>query len=136
MPSLEGSVLFAGVADGTIRKFVVSSILQSNRATGSVPHAMSTGLVLNNSETNTRIGTTTVENDIKSQSSSSVLAGLQWKASARMTVENRGQRTATKIWALKALDNGTLISGDSMGNVQFWDTTAGTLLQSFEHNHA
>jgi len=142
--SLEGSVLFAGVADGTIRKFVVSSVLQSSRTTGSVPHAMSTGMILTasivDSEAITATATTMAENGAKSSSSSSspssALTGLQWKASARLTVENQGRRTATKIWALKALDDGTLISGDSMGNIQFWDTTAGTLLQSFEHNRS
>ncbi len=139
--SLEGSVLYAGVADGTIRKFVVSSVLQSNKVTGSVPHAMSTGMVLTtsntDSETNTAIvsPTTSESNDMSSSpSSSSTLTGLQWKASTRLTVENQGRRSATKIWALKALNDGTLVSGDSMGNIQFWDSTAGTLLQSFEHN--
>ena len=29
------------------------------------------------------------------------------------------------------LPDGTLVSGDSLGNVQFWDAQHGTLLQSF-----
>mmetsp|Transcript_5793 Transcript_5793/g.8700 ORF Transcript_5793/g.8700 Transcript_5793/m.8700 type:complete len:871 (-) Transcript_5793:1295-3907(-) len=73
--SLEGSVLFAGVADGTIRKFVVSSVLQSSRTTGSVPHAMSTGMILTasivDSEAITATATTMAENGAKSSSSSS-----------------------------------------------------------------
>ncbi|KAL7245410.1 hypothetical protein ACSBR2_000691 [Camellia fascicularis] len=34
------------------------------------------------------------------------------------------------IWSLLALRCGTLVSGDSMGSVQFWDGQLGTLLQS------
>ncbi len=122
---LQGSVIYAGAADGTIRKFTSTSIMQHVRATGSVPHAMSTGLVLTSSSHDP--SNATIE-------SPSLLHGLQWKATARLTVENRGERVATKIWTLKALDDGTLISGDSIGNVQFWDGHSGTLLQSFEHN--
>lgn len=122
---LQGSVIYAGAADGTIRKFTLTSIMQHVRATGSVPHAISTGLVLTSSSHDPSTATT---------ESSSLLHGLQWKATARLTVENRGERVATKIWTLKALDDGTLISGDSIGNVQFWDGHSGTLLQSFEHN--
>ena len=123
---LEGSVLYAGVADGTIRKFTLTSMMQSIRERGSAPHAISTGMLLTSSgdDGNTRLTST----------DGGSLAGLQWKSNARLTVENRGERVATKIWSLQALDNGTLISGDSMGNVQFWDGNAGTLLQTFEHN--
>ncbi len=114
--SMNGSIIYAGVADGTIRKFECSSSCSSSRSdpigAKNSPHAMSTGYVFDQSTS----------------------TSLQWKASLRMTVENRGRRTATKIWALKALDDGTVISGDSMGNIQFWDGKYGTLLQSMEHN--
>jgi WD40 repeat protein len=39
-----------------------------------------------------------------------------------------------RIWCLKALDDGTVVSGDSCGNIQFWDMLSGVLLQTFEHN--
>jgi U3 small nucleolar RNA-associated protein 4 len=117
---MAGSVIYAGAADGTIRKFECISTLQMARMTGNAPHAISTGAVLNNDD---------VEMATDDQ-----LSSLRWKAGLRMTVENRGRRSATKIWALKALRDGTVVSGDSMGNVQFWDGNAGTLLQSFEHN--
>ena len=116
---LAGSILYAGVADGTIRKFIITSTASNARAYGSVPHAVSTGMILDTSDETT---------------DSSVFSGLQWKASARLTVENRGSRVATKIWSLLVLDDGTLVSGDSMGHVQFWDGHAGTFLQTFEHN--
>ena len=111
--ALSGSILFAGVADGTIRRFNCDDNLQTSKLIGTVPHAMSTGNVLTN--------------DFDS-------AHLSWKASLRITVETRGRRTSTKIWALQVLNDGTLISGDSLGNVQFWDGDAGTLNQTIQHN--
>jgi U3 small nucleolar RNA-associated protein 4 len=51
-----------------------------------------------------------------------------------MTVESLGRTTPTRVWALKVLSDGTLVSGDSLGHVQFWDGKTGTLLQSFEQN--
>jgi U3 small nucleolar RNA-associated protein 4 len=90
------------------------------RQSGSAAHAISTGAVLNN--------------DDVEMAGDSQLSSLQWKAGLRMTVENRGRRSATKIWALSVLKDGTVVSGDSMGNVQFWDGNAGTLMQTFEHN--
>lgn len=35
------------------------------------------------------------------------------------------------IWSVRVLPDGTLVSGDSLGNVQFWDAQHGTLLQGF-----
>jgi len=117
---MEGSIMYAGAADGTIRKFQCTSVLQMARQSGSAAHAISTGAVLNN--------------DDVEMAGDSQLSSLQWKAGLRMTVENRGRRSATKIWALSVLKDGTVVSGDSMGNVQFWDGNAGTLMQTFEHN--
>mmetsp|Transcript_6193 Transcript_6193/g.9316 ORF Transcript_6193/g.9316 Transcript_6193/m.9316 type:complete len:938 (-) Transcript_6193:384-3197(-) len=54
----------------------------------------------------------------------------------RMTVESRGRRTATKIWTMQMLtdehDDGdiTLVTGNSLGQVQFWNAQTGTLQQS------
>jgi len=117
MNSMEGSILYAGVSDGTIRKFVCSSAVSRAKLTGHAPHAISTGAVLSSTST-----------------SRESFSSLQWKSTLRMTVENRGRRSATKIWTVQALKDGTVISGDSMGQVHFWDGNAGTLLQSIEHN--
>ena len=39
---------------------------------------------------------------------------------------------ATSVWGLRVLRDGvTLVSADSLGNVQFWDARYGTLKQSF-----
>jgi len=89
--SMAGSTLYAGVADGTIRKF-------------------------------------------ECDAPSSAFTAKGWRVTTRMTVENRGRQTPTKVWALKVLTDDTVISGDSMGHIQFWDGRAGTLLQTFEHN--
>jgi len=102
-----GSVLFAGVADGTIRRFdCTTSITTGPISTGSTI-ALSRG---------------------------SVSVSYRWKSSFRMTVENRGLREATKVWALKVLTDGTVISGDSLGHIQIWDGMSGTMTQSFDHN--
>lgn len=52
----------------------------------------------------------------------------------RITVENYGRRTPTRIWSLLLLDDLTVVSGDSLGHVQFWDGNLGTLLQSYDQN--
>jgi WD40 repeat protein len=40
------------------------------------------------------------------------------------------------VWALLALADGTLVSGDAKGNVQFWDGRFGTLTQGFRRHGA
>jgi len=102
-----GSVIFAGVADGTIRRF--------DCATSVTTGPISTGTVL-----------------APSRGSASI--SYRWKSTLRMTVENRGLRESTKVWALQALSDGTVISGDSLGHVQIWDGMSGTMTQTFDHN--
>ena len=41
----------------------------------------------------------------------------------------------TCIWSLLLLPDGTIVSGDSEGAVQFWDATTGTLMTRLQ-NHA
>lgn len=117
---IEGSIIYIGAADGTIRKFCCSSTSKFSRLSESAPHAISTGTVL--------------QSDNAEMAETEISLSMQWKAGLRITVENRGKRSATKVWAILALTDGTVISGDSLGNVQFWDGNAGTLLHSFEHN--
>eukprot|EP00571_Detonula_confervacea_P004590 CAMPEP_0172328756 /NCGR_PEP_ID=MMETSP1058-20130122/60518_1 /TAXON_ID=83371 /ORGANISM="Detonula confervacea, Strain CCMP 353" /LENGTH=1426 /DNA_ID=CAMNT_0013045885 /DNA_START=107 /DNA_END=4387 /DNA_ORIENTATION=+ len=104
-----GSVIFAGVADGTIRRFDCTTSI----TTGPI----STGTVL-----------------APSRGSASI--SYRWKSTLRMTVENRGLREATKVWALEALSDGTVISGDSLGHIQIWDGMSGTMTQTFDHNES
>ncbi|KAL7456193.1 hypothetical protein ACHAWC_007712 [Mediolabrus comicus] len=103
-----GSVIFAGVADGTIRRYDCNA----SRVVGTI----STGSVLVSSS----MGSTSIS--------------YRWNSSLRMTVENRGLQEATKVWALAALSDGTVISGDSLGHVQIWDGMSGTMTQTFDHN--
>lgn len=105
---MEGSVIFAGVADGTIRRFDCTAAV--------VTATISTGTVLS--------------------TPSSASTSHRWKSTLRMTVENRGLREATKVWALEALSDGTVISGDSLGHVQIWDGLSGTMSQTFNHNES
>jgi len=104
-----GSVIFAGVADGTIRRYDCTTAI--------VTGPISTGTVLAPSRGSTSIS-------------------YRWKSTLRMTVENRGLREATKVWALQALSDGTVISGDSLGHIQVWDGLSGTMTQTFDHNES
>lgn len=104
-----GSVLFAGVADGTIRRYDCNT----SRVLGTI----STGSVLSSSKDSTSIS-------------------CRWNSTLRMTVENRGLQEATKVWALAALSDGTVVSGDSLGHVQIWDGMSGTMTQTFDHNES
>ncbi|KAL7579428.1 hypothetical protein ACA910_014092 [Epithemia clementina (nom. ined.)] len=56
----------------------------------------------------------------------------RWKPGHRMTVESLGRKVPTRIWTLKLLADWTVISSDSLGNVQFWDGQTGSLYQSFQ----
>jgi U3 small nucleolar RNA-associated protein 4 len=87
------SNIFAGVADGTIRRY-----------------------------------------DFSATSSSSAKMLGTCKQSVRMTVESLGRTKPTRVWALECLTDGTLISVDSLGHVQFWDGNSGTLEQTFDQN--
>ncbi|KAI8995336.1 WD40 repeat-like protein [Trametes punicea] len=46
----------------------------------------------------------------------------------------RGERTL--VWAVGVLGDGTIVSGDSMGNVKFWDSKTCTQLHSFQGHAA
>lgn len=49
----------------------------------------------------------------------------------RMTVEAKNSAHPPLVWSLLALSDGTLVSGDSLGAVHFWDGAMGALKQSF-----
>ncbi len=40
------------------------------------------------------------------------------------------------IWSVLVLPDGTMVSGDSAGSVQLWDSQHGTLLQAFSQHKA
>ncbi|EAU93462.1 U3 small nucleolar RNA-associated protein 4 [Coprinopsis cinerea okayama7 len=46
----------------------------------------------------------------------------------------RGERTL--VWSVGVLGDGTIVSGDSMGMVKFWDSRTCTQLQSFQAHNA
>eukprot|EP00538_Stauroneis_constricta_P004394 CAMPEP_0119552644 /NCGR_PEP_ID=MMETSP1352-20130426/5569_1 /TAXON_ID=265584 /ORGANISM="Stauroneis constricta, Strain CCMP1120" /LENGTH=817 /DNA_ID=CAMNT_0007598901 /DNA_START=61 /DNA_END=2514 /DNA_ORIENTATION=+ len=56
------------------------------------------------------------------------------QSSFRMTAESKGRVNSTKIWCMEQLDEATLVIGTSLGKVQFFDTTRGTMVQSIDHN--
>jgi len=112
------STLYAGLADGTIRKFESSSYAKSTQSIGS-------GIVLSSHD---------VDHNQDERDTSEYSISVQWTSTLRITVENRGRAIPTKIWALKVLDDHTIVSGDSLGHVQFWDGKLGTLIQTFDHS--
>lgn len=58
-----------------------------------------------------------------------------WRGSLRMTLDRlKGEHTV--VWTVAVLANGTVVSGDSMGNVKFWDSSNGTQAQSFKAHKA
>lgn len=99
-----GSVMYVGVADGTIRRYECKSAVDKARSKGHIVN---------------------FEAEYGKQT---------WSSNSRMTVESYGRTTPTRIWVLKTLADGTVVSGDSLGHVQFWDGKTGTLLYSFEQN--
>ena len=103
----QGSVLFAGISDGTIRRYDCDDMTSP----------MDDGLI-NPQRTRNYDAST----------------GGAWKSRLRMTIESLGRNTPTQVWALQALADGIVVSGDSLGHVQFWDGDTGTLLQSFDQN--
>lgn len=40
------------------------------------------------------------------------------------------------MWAVKILPDGTIVSGDGGGNLQFWDAAHGTLMTSIKQHKA
>ncbi|OWZ19797.1 U3 small nucleolar RNA-associated protein [Phytophthora megakarya] len=51
---------------------------------------------------------------------------------SRITLDNLAKHKAI-VWSLVVLDDLTLVSGDSTGNLSFWNAPTGTLLQKFSH---
>ena len=116
---IRGSILYAGVADGTVRRYDCLASIASARESGSSAHAISTGSVLTGGA-------------IEDQGSRR--GSLRWRSTHRMTVDTLGRRNPPKVWAIQALSDGTVISGDSLGNVHFWDGHSGTLMSKFVQN--
>lgn len=46
----------------------------------------------------------------------------------------KGEQTV--VWSLAVFADGTFVSGDSMGNVKFWDGIMGTQIRSFKAHRA
>ncbi len=120
--SPNGERLALGCEDGSIRLFDVTSNTPSYSFAmfGHVGRALSVawaydsiGLVSGGSDSTIRHWSITSQRN-----------------TARMTVETLGKEK-TLIWCVKVLRDRTVISGDSLGHVQFWDARFGTLLHSF-----
>ncbi|KAF9173165.1 U3 small nucleolar RNA-associated protein [Mortierella sp. AD011] len=54
---------------------------------------------------------------------------------SRMTVD-RVSGEDTLVWSVKILSNGTVVSGDSLGHVKFWEGESTTMIQSFNAHGA
>ncbi len=100
------TVVFASVADGTIRKYGLN-IEEQSRSIDDF-NRRSSGKAIDIHYT--------IPNPPKS-----IL---------RMTVENKGRKDPTKVWSLLLLQDNTLVAGTSLGQVQFWNGETGTLTQT------
>ena len=108
------TALFAGVADGTIRRYNMSVSSKTDSSSSSNP-------------------TITISNI---------------SPTIRMTCESQGRQfTTTKVWCMEAWndadestasigtrENVTLVTGNSIGRIEIWDGSNGTLQQSIKHN--
>lgn len=54
----------------------------------------------------------------------------------RITVDGISRSDPPCVWVVKVLSDGTIVSGDSLGQVSFWDGRFGTLLAKFNPNGA
>ncbi|KAJ3027734.1 UNVERIFIED_CONTAM: U3 small nucleolar RNA-associated protein [Siphonaria sp. JEL0065] len=55
---------------------------------------------------------------------------------SRLTVDTGKRHEETLIWTLLYLSNGTLVSGDSIGAVSFFDNESNTLIKSIKSHYA
>jgi len=122
----KGTILAVGCEDGCIRLFDI--------ADGNLEYIRSLD------RQDGRILSLTWSYDdqtIISGSSVSIIHCLDVKLgqiSRRITVDKiRGEDTL--VWALEALKDGTIVSGDSLGNIQFWDSKMGTLIKGYKEVH-
>ena len=100
------TVVFAAIADGTIRKYGIDVVKQSSSISDSNSGKMTDAENIH----------FTIPNPPKS-----IL---------RMTIENKGRKDPTKVWTLLLLQDNTLVAGTSLGQVQFWNGETGTLTQT------
>lgn len=57
---------------------------------------------------------------------------LSGRNESRITLESLAKQKCV-VWSLLVLENLTVVSGDSHGNLSFWNGATGTLLQKFSH---
>ena len=104
------TVVFAAVADGTIRKYGLDIEEQSS----SIDEF--------NGRNNSGKATDLRNNHYTIPSPP--------KSILRMTIENKGRKDPTKVWSLLLLQDNTLVAGTSLGQVQFWNGETGTLTET------
>lgn len=135
------SLVVAGCEDGSVRIFeykengsflLVSSIPTAGAAILSLTwkQRYTTGTSLDG----LTIFASVADGTIRRYDGTDQLDRVTWKSATRITVESRGRNIATRVWALCILQDGTLISADSLGQVQFWDSETGSLKQTIEQS--
>ncbi|KAI8619181.1 WD40-repeat-containing domain protein [Chytriomyces sp. MP71] len=62
-------------------------------------------------------------------------SSTNYRLTSRLTVDTR-PRDETLVWTLAYLSNGTLVSGDSLGTVSFWDADSNTLMRALKSHYA
>jgi len=123
----DGNALAVGCEDGSIRMFTLEN--DSLDFTRSFPSGSARVLSLAWHGGGRRLFSGSADGTIRQWE------GKTGQALARIVLESFGGEPSL-VWALAVLDDMTVVSGNSRGQVQFWEGRFGTLLQTFDRHTA
>lgn len=128
-------LLAIGCEDGVLR------LLEPSRVAGreggldqmrAVPVATNGAMVLSCAWATSPGGAT----DVWAGCDDGVVVGVQLTPAGHSRTVSLALEQSARCWAVRALPDGQVATGDSLGHVQFWDGAFGTLTQSFARHDA
>lgn len=133
-PNKSNTLLAAGCEDGTVRIFDISedTFVYSHTLDRQESRVLSLAWI---HEPESYLVTGSSDSSIRKYDTKT------GRVLSRMTVDTikssvSGQREETLVWKIQVLKDGTIVSGDSLGNIGFWNSTTGTLLQGLKAHKA